>query len=48
MFLEMWGFFWVRGIKDHIIRFLKSRVTTTKFGQLCYYLLLKQQSLLGC
>ncbi len=34
MFLEMWGFFWVREIKDHIIRFLKFGVTTTKFGQL--------------
>lgn len=42
-------FFWVRGIKDHIIRFLKFRVTTTKFGQFWYYyLLLKQQSLLEC
>jgi hypothetical protein len=36
MFLEMWGFFWVRRIKDHNIRFLKFRVTTTKFGQLSY------------
>jgi hypothetical protein len=34
MFLEMWGFFGVKGIKDHIIRFLKFGVTTTKFGQL--------------